>query len=343
MIGSFDTDSMSQKALVLYHANCNDGFGAAWAFNRISPYMAIETEYKPVNYGVPIEFLLDLDKDNSKHDLWVVDFSFPINDLVALAERFNQVVVLDHHKTFIDTLVPELDEHLPSNLTIVWDLARSGAGLTWDYLVQTFQPKDAAYSRPPIINYVEDRDLWKFKLKFSEEINAVISATEKEFSEWNVLNEELLWEKNTTYAKGVLLLNQHQQICEDIVKLARKVTIYDPFGQEHTGLLANCTGHFASDVGNLLAKQSGTFGGTYFADSDGSTKFSLRSIGDYDVSTIAKCYGGGGHKNASGFKLANPVPEVDGVIIWAGSEVKNPNGVVKFKQTGDTMLPQGGI
>lgn len=324
MIGSFDKAAQADKALVLYHANCNDGFGAAWAFNQISPYALIDTEYKPVNYGVPIESLLDLDQDFSKHDLWVVDFSFSLPTLAMLSGRFNQVVVLDHHKTFIDNLEEFInDGHappLPPNLTIVWDLDRSGAGLTWDYLVNTFQPSPQDYKRPPLVNYVEDRDLWKFKLKFSEQINAVVAATPKEFVEWNILNEEMTWEINTTYTKGVLLLRQHQQICEDIVKLARKVTIYGAVGEQFTGLLVNCTGHYASDVGNILAKQSGTFGGSYYADSDGSTKFSLRSIGDYDVSTIAKCYGGGGHKNAAGFKLANPAPESDGVIIWAGKE-----------------------
>jgi nanoRNase/pAp phosphatase (c-di-AMP/oligoRNAs hydrolase) len=31
--------------------------------------------------------------------------------------------------------------------------------------------------------------------------------------------------------------------------------------------------------------------------------FSLRSVGDFDVSAIAKIYGGGGHKNAAGFTV----------------------------------------
>lgn len=323
MIGSFDKAAQADKALVLYHANCNDGFGAAWAFNQISPYLFNSTEYKAVSYGVPIEFLLDLDQDFSKHDLWVVDFSFPVNDLVALAERFNQVVVLDHHKTFIDSLeIYSANERdaFPSNLTIVWDLARSGAGITWDYLVNTFQPESASRKRLKLINYVEDRDIWKKVLPYTEEINAVVAATPKEFRDWNFLNEAITWEFGHTKEKGILLLRQHQQICEDIVKLARKVTIYDSIGEGYEGLLVNCTGHYASDVGNILAKQSGTFGGSYYADSDGSTKFSLRSVGDYDVSKIAKCYGGGGHKNAAGFKLANPAPETDGVIIWNGAQ-----------------------
>ena len=39
----------------------------------------------------------------------------------------------------------------------------------------------------------------------------------------------------------------------------------------------------------------------WYVDSAGKVRVSLRSEGDYDVSGIAKRYGGGGHKNAAGF------------------------------------------
>ena len=42
---------------------------------------------------------------------------------------------------------------------------------------------------------------------------------------------------------------------------------------------------------------------TWFERADNQIQFSLRSIGDIDVSEIAKVYIGGGHKNAAGFRL----------------------------------------
>jgi nanoRNase/pAp phosphatase (c-di-AMP/oligoRNAs hydrolase) len=36
---------------------------------------------------------------------------------------------------------------------------------------------------------------------------------------------------------------------------------------------------------------------------DGRLSLSFRSVGDMDVSLIAKAYGGGGHKNAAGVEL----------------------------------------
>ena len=69
------------------------------------------------------------------------------------------------------------------------------------------------------------------------------------------------------------------------------------------GLSANCPPHLHSDVGHELANQSGTFGLCWFIDKENVCRCSLRSNGDYDVSTIAKAFGGGGHKNAAGFTI----------------------------------------
>jgi nanoRNase/pAp phosphatase (c-di-AMP/oligoRNAs hydrolase) len=70
------------------------------------------------------------------------------------------------------------------------------------------------------------------------------------------------------------------------------------------GLAANCPPHLTSDVGHELANQSGTFGLCWTLSKEGLTaQCSLRSNGDYDVSAIAKAFGGGGHKNAAGFEV----------------------------------------
>lgn len=79
---------------------------------------------------------------------------------------------------------------------------------------------------------------------------------------------------------------------------------------------ANLPYTMSSEAGHLLCMEamypmgSGElnehppFGATYYDVADGRI-FSLRSVGDFDVSAIAKKYGGGGHKNAAGFKLQN--------------------------------------
>ena len=69
------------------------------------------------------------------------------------------------------------------------------------------------------------------------------------------------------------------------------------------GLAANCPPHLASDVGHQLATASGTYGLLWYINKEGKCLCSLRSNGDYDVSAIARAFGGGGHKNAAGFEV----------------------------------------
>lgn len=332
MIGEFDKKAKADNAHVIYHGHCNDGFGAFWAFNQLADYGSFSQSSEEGHYGKPPALLNNADL--SKYDLWILDFSYPWNTLVDLASKFNQVVVIDHHKTFIDSLQPiansiDVDNYkAPSNLTIIWDLERSGAGLTWDYLAQLFTP--SGFKRPYLINYIEDRDIWKHKLPHTKEINAVIAATPKTIVDYNELQLDLAQSSGHVVKTGEALLGQHQRICQDIVSQSQRCILYE--GEtKHVGLISNCTGHFASDVGTLLAEKSGSFGATWITESDGSVKFSLRSIGDYDVSAIAKSYGGGGHKNAAGFVIRNPTSNQDGIVIW-NHGVQNLEG-----------LPQGGI
>lgn len=68
-----------------------------------------------------------------------------------------------------------------------------------------------------------------------------------------------------------------------------------------------------SEAGNALAQAAADRGElpvgiVWFRDRD-MFQVSLRSVGDFDVSTIAKQYGGGGHKNAAGFRCK--------VLPWA--------------------------
>lgn len=58
-----------------------------------------------------------------------------------------------------------------------------------------------------------------------------------------------------------------------------------------------------SELGNEIAK-NGYDIGMILSQSGNMVKYSLRSIGDIDVSWMAKKYGGGGHKNAAGFSLS---------------------------------------
>ena len=80
---------MGEKNIwVLYHADCMDGYGAAWAAWKS---FGDSARYKAVRYHEPIPKLPD------NIELYILDFCYSMDDLVSTAQRVRKIVVLDHH------------------------------------------------------------------------------------------------------------------------------------------------------------------------------------------------------------------------------------------------------
>jgi len=302
-----NANTIAPNAIVVYHANCIDGFGSAWAFHKLAEkdYPG-GVKYMPFAYGQAADALTDYPLAATT-DLFILDFSFSRNIIETLALSYASITVLDHHKTAAEQL--QNWHHLYSNLEIVFDMGRSGAGITWDYMSGQHNAR-----RPPLIDYIEDRDIWIWNLPHSAEINSIIGFTQKTFPAYTAMNTALESDFESCVDRGGLLLEQNKRHCVAIISSTRREITINGI----RGLCCNCNGQFASAIGNVLAKESGTFGATYFTDLNGDTKFSLRSIGDFDVSRMAQEFGGGGHKNAAGFTLLDPIDNAagSGVTIW---------------------------
>lgn len=199
---------------------------------------------------------------------------------------------------------------------VVHDNNKSGAMLAWEY----FHPGTEV---PMLIKHIDDYDRWQFKLIGTKAFNkALLSQAPWSFEQWRQI---LDWEINSPrefsqlYLEGAAILRAHDANVQAVVKgegmKCSIVTVFGPCGGGgesgpiyydgifYDGLAANCPPHLASDVGHQLAAQAGTYGLLWYIDSEGKCKCSLRSNGDYDVSAIAKAFGGGGHKNAAGFTV----------------------------------------
>lgn len=307
------------KDLVFYHADCADGFGAAFAaWLRLGD----SAEYVPVKYG-QFETAADLgmkfDPQFGERKVFILDFSFnrPVMDyLFRVAEH---VTWLDHHKTAFEMWcrkAPDLffTTHKESDQRkiIVLDDCKSGALLAWEH----FHPNKTV---PMMIQHIDDRDRWQFRLENTREFSAALFARRPwSFEDWHrmfvqtyVPHGGSTSEMLRLYHEGHAILRAHDQDVVSAVKQARKcklrVTINDdpkkvPVSIDYHGLAVNCPPSLSSDVGHALAKQCGAYGLCWSLDKDGVAQCSLRSTGDYDVSAIAKCYGGGGHRNAAGFR-----------------------------------------
>lgn len=283
--------------LVIYHANCMDGFGAAFAINhfRTLAFGECAIKFIAANYNEP-------PPDVSNKTVFIVDFSYPRNVLEVMAEQARSVLVIDHHKTAAEDLkgLPEAPQHVKDytypKLSVLFDMERSGAGLTWDFF-SNGQP------RLQIINHVEDRDLWKFAIPYTREVYACLAnhpctTTVEGFRQWMAFNYDL----ESARAEGEIILRAYSNYLDKLKEGAYRVTLcsYDvPF--------VNAPYMFASDLGSMLSKDE-PFAVVY-SDSDGVRWFSLRSQPNgVDVSSIAKQFGGGGHARAAGFKTPIPLP-----------------------------------
>lgn len=202
---------------------------------------------------------------------------------------------------------------------ITLDNNRSGAYLAWEY----FHPGTEV---PMFIKHIDDYDRWQFKLPGTKQFNKALWSyapwTFRQWAHWSDSNKypEFIVDK---YREGEAILRAHDQNVQAMVKsAARKCKILTKvqYGShidsieygEFDGLAANCPPHLTSDVGHELATQSGTFGLCWTLKQTGLiANCSLRSNGDYDVSAIAKSFGGGGHRNAAGFEV-----DIQALLGW---------------------------
>jgi oligoribonuclease NrnB/cAMP/cGMP phosphodiesterase (DHH superfamily) len=190
----------------------------------------------------------------------------------------------------------ESETPFPANVKIVFDMKRSGAGITWDELF--------GGTRPFYVNYVEDRDLWNWALPESKEINAYLMSLPMTIEAWSTLDNS---SPRRAAELGRPVVSHIDRYVREIVEEAQFGTLHLDVapGQyiHRTAAVVNCPYMNCSEVGNILAQQA-EVSITWFERADGLTQFSLRSIGDIDVSEIAKAFLGGGHRNAAGFRLS---------------------------------------
>lgn len=316
------------KPLVIYHGGeCTDGFGAAFAAWL---KLGDGAEYLPMNYGATYNFDLSgvvvnhVGYEINGREVFILDFSFPrevMDDLFVHAKR---VVWLDHHKTAFEmwcgSWAPKMKFSRTDNHYIELDDERSGALIAWEY----FHPDTEV---PMLIQHIDDRDRWQFKLIGSKELHAAFASYKPwTFDKWKVwLNDWDLMHRDDMVLEGLAILRAHNQNVRASLKQAMACEIWSwaPFanapGSEDNGfiryslrgLAANAPSFLASDLGHELANKSGTFGLVWSMAGDGQVHCSLRSNGEYDVSAIAKAFGGGGLRNAAGFST-----NVDTLLSW---------------------------
>lgn len=308
---------------IYYHADCIDGFGAAYAAWRA---LGKTARYRPIHHGD------DWSADEvAGHDVYFLDFSLPPEGLLAMAATARSVTVLDHHVTarqpWDAQLLPQADgsasfAHPELPLRLHFDMTRSGARLAW----QHFQPDTPL---PLALAHVEDVDLWRFALPDTRPFCRALRLLPWDFEAWDAVVRDDGSAPDGPYrhllAEGRAIERFFDLEVQRLAggRLPSQITLkgepIDPLQATRHGLpliedgdrawravrgiAINANGLFASELGNALAERHGSFAVVWEMTCEQVVKASLRACGTVNVAQIAENYGGGGHANAAGFRL----------------------------------------
>jgi uncharacterized protein len=282
---------------IIYHqikqgVNCPDGYAAAWVAHLAHPEAeVVGCWYQCEEKDLPVFSTGDL--------AIIVDFSFPSDILQKWSELGVQILLIDHHKTAMEHLgdISKFSEHFDRK--ILFDMEECGATLTWKY----FFPEKQI---PLFLQYVKDRDLWTKSLPGSDAVHEVIAKLGRSFDLYDLLLEYRQEFMVLAELGEVLLLPKKRQIAE-IVKRAKLIGFYGYENIPCVGLDDDGSeDRLVSDICEELYKNQypeSLFVVCLTSDSTWSLRSNKDNIGGgFDVGNLAKLHGGGGHKNASGFK-----------------------------------------
>lgn len=285
---------MGEDVVCLYHADCFDGMGAAWAVYKRFPKGAyIAVDYRD---GLP-EGL------EGKHVI-IVDFSFDQEEMDYLALNCAKLTFLDHHERSeqIAALLEMTNRVIGGDRIVAhYDANRSGALMAWEY----FHP---GKSVPKIIEHISDRDLWRFALPDTKVIMSGLGMYLLDLPVW----DELFTSFEMETELGEQMLIEHLRLAGPFVERAKSTDIVRIINQTQRTIvldgqtvpLLNVPRSLASEALAKLA-QDHPFAAGYYDDGEYRV-FSLRSRkdGGVIVNRIARQFGGDGHPHAAGFRVS---------------------------------------
>lgn len=273
-------NQLTKKILVISHANCDDGFGAAFAAWK---KFGDNADYWFAYYGAPPPNVKD-------KEVYILDFSYSRETLLKIKSEAKSLQVIDHHKT--------AEKNLEGLDFCIFNQEKSGAMLAWEYFHPGIEPGILFF-------HIQDRDLWKFECEHTKPFSYFLRQYPQDFATWNALFcslNDFPFVYEEAKKEGAAIQRYFYNQLESNIRSTKHQIHLDGY----IGLVANLPGMFSSEAGELMAKESGTFGMTYFIYKDGMVKCSLRSTDETkcNVRVIAEKFGGGGHDRASGFTLS---------------------------------------
>ena len=280
--------------IVFYHGRCPDGLGAAWAARQV---LGDTAEYIPMEYGIS-------PKDASGKHVVILDYSFSPMVLKIMEDQAESILLLDHHSSAQEMLS---GYQCQCHTNLQFDMKRSGAMMAWQHYHPEKEP-------PALIKFIQDRDLWNWSFEDSKAFLRHLDALPLTFETFDTIgsfNEEQL---KQFIATGYGLVQQFDILAQTFIDIAQPLNI-----DGYAAFMTSTTGLFCSEVGSVLArKENSGIGVMWYVENPTTVKVSLRSIDSINVKDIALRWGGGGHNQASAFRMPiERLPELVSGKLWS--------------------------
>lgn len=220
----------SYNTVIICHGGCMDGTASAWIVRE----MLRSKGHDNTRYIFGMKRDLDKDlassgwkdfvngieyptisiSDLQDKDVFILDYMYPIESIKRIP--YKTLTIIDHHRSNKDIIekCKSLDTPL-APVRVYYDEEHSAAGLAWKVLMQ--ERGDA----PWWIQYIEDRDLFRFSLKHSREINdAMFNLKYRTFNKFDELHRFSTEEKNRFIEQGTIIGSIKHETINNIVRHA---------------------------------------------------------------------------------------------------------------------------
>ena len=325
--------------LVIIHDTDGDGISSAWLLNKfIGPLhdSVLLIPQRAGNDTIP-------DGLTTEDNVILVDRTYPLDVLLLMRHLVNAITIIDHHKSRMDEYAAEplinsdavaaLDLS-PSkiyfeyeNMDVLVDTSHSACMLTHFYCME--HADNVPVTPYWFISYIEDRDMWWFKLPDSKAVNAGLhyfSHEEGYLSLFNLIVNRELYDNELVRCRlhGAIILQVQLNIIKSIAHGPTVLRYSDgyhfppstlisgrPIVNNANYALVPCPFTLISDLGAYMLNYTeegfitpdvvicyNRLSETY---ADGSAKYAYSIRSKTNMIWLATLYGGGGHPQACGF------------------------------------------
>jgi uncharacterized protein len=315
---------------VVTHSPCTDGDACAYIYVNYELYLAGDKQAKMLggNYGDNrIDEWVELFRGK---DVLMADFSLPADQLKRLQSSVRSLIILDHHfsaqqnlKEFTRSSVNEstgepytifnIHELLEADMDLdavpqeyklenrviaFFDMERSGLGLMKNFVA----PNNMM---PQVLSAIERGDLGKA----NQEDLPFISYVRSFPTDLEGISSAMRSSPALVEAEGKVAWRMVCRQADDALKATvRLATLKAPSIEKPFVNIPICNIPFplASQVANMALSKNpdSPFAVAWVQTANGGVQLSFRSRPDFDCTPVAKAFGGGGHKQASGANCA---------------------------------------